>query len=496
MTAMLKSCLVIFIILPAFLLQMSGQVDSIPPLPPVFESVNIDFASGFARLEWTSSPSPDVAGYIVYSFRNNEGYPIDTIHDPSAAFYIYRKSASAFFSETFVVAAVDSSVNVSPLSNALNTIFTAAVTDTCLKKITIRWNSYISFPKDVTGYNIVVSINGGSYIPAGEVADSVTAFTLHDFSDDSQYCFVVRAKLADGSESGSNKSCLITRMQNPPGWINADYATIDENKNAALSFSYDLLTEIHTFSLEKKSIKDKDFREIARLNSENGLIRFKDEDADIGTVNFYRLSAVNNCNIPVIRSNIASTIVLELSGNEKEIGLTWNHYRNWLGNVASYNVFIDTGTGFTQKASVNPSDTSFLIDYKDILYDITDKKVCFFLEAQETGNPYGIAGLSRSDVKCTENTEKITVPTVFTPDGDGINDFFRPVLTFAPSSYHLVITSIKGAILFETNDFLEEWDGKNKGKPASPGVFLWFISIKTPSGENIARTGTITIVNH
>jgi gliding motility-associated-like protein len=496
MTAILKNWLVILFFATAFVLQTAGQVDSIPPLPPVFERVSIDHSSGYARLEWDSSPSSDVAGYIIYSFRNNEGYPIDTIHDPSATHYIYRKSASSFFSETFVIASVDSSVNASPLSNALSTIFTSAVTDTCLKKITIRWNSYISQPTDVTGYSIIVSLNGGSYSPAGEVADSIVEYTLNDFADDAQYCFVVKANLANGNESGSNESCLTTRMQNPPAWINADYATIDENKNVVLSFSYDILSEINTFLLEKKSSKDEGFTEISRLNSNNGIIKFTDEEADIEIVNFYRLSAVNNCNIPVISSNIASTMVLELSSTYKEIGLKWNHYRNWLGNIESYNVFINTGTGFSQKASLNPSDTSFLIDYKEILYDITDKEVCFYIEAQETGNPYGITGLSRSGVKCTESSERITVPNVFTPDGDGINDFFRPVLTFTPSSYHLVITTMKGAILFETNDFIEEWDGKSNGKPASPGVFLWFVRIKTLSGENISKTGSITIVNH
>jgi uncharacterized protein YbbC (DUF1343 family) len=45
---------------------------------------------------------------------------------------------------------------------------------------------------------------------------------LEDFIVDAQYCFYVKASLSGGLYSGSNKTCLQTKMQRPPEWINAD----------------------------------------------------------------------------------------------------------------------------------------------------------------------------------------------------------------------------------------------------------------------------------
>ena len=42
-------------------------------------------------------------------------------------------------------------------------------------------------------------------------------------------------------------------MQNPPEWINADYATVKAHDAISLSFTIDPFSEIDTFDLERKS---------------------------------------------------------------------------------------------------------------------------------------------------------------------------------------------------------------------------------------------------
>ena len=144
----------------------------------------------------------------------------------------------------------------------------------------------------------------------------------------------------------------------------------------------------------------------------------------------------------------------------------------------------------------NLSDTLFTLGYQELMYEVSGNEVCFYISASETSNPYGITGLSNSSIVCTVPTEIITVPNVFTPNNDLVNDFFKPVLSFTPLDYHLVISDRKGNILFETRDYNETWDGSQNGNPHPQDVCLWFLKATTPSGKSISKTGTVTIIRN
>lgn len=468
------------------------QADEIPPEKPVFTTVTVNQVTGNTEMTWSLSPSLDVAGYIVYVFQNGEGFAIDTIMNPVASSYSVSRPGTSYFSESYVVAAIDTAGNISPLSNVLQTIFTESRIDTCNKKILISWNKYISVPATVTGYEILASVNGNAYYLAQHVSKDVTDFTLNDFINGSAYCFIVRAVLENGFTSSSNKSCLSARIQAPPQWINADYATVTPADEIALEFTVDPSSEIDLFSLERK-IGPGNFQEIAQIRTETGSVTFTDETADLKTVNYYRLSAINNCGNPAISSNIASNIVLNVQGSGNEIRLMWNQYHDWIGPVSGYRVFMDTGGGFSELAQIQPGDTVYSVSIPEIMYSLTQGQVCFYITATEGSNPYGITGESSSGRVCFTVDEVITVPNIFTPDGDAKNDLFKPVITFNPSYYQLIISNRQGKVLFESRDFTEAWDGSDNGSPAPQGVYLWILKTTTPSGRSVTRTGTLTL---
>ncbi len=80
----------------------------------------------------------------------------------------------------------------------------------------------------------------------------IKSFTIDNFTTDANYCFYIRANLEGNSFSTSNKACILTRMQRPPEWINADYATVNPESGIMLSFTIDPESEIKHFLLEKK----------------------------------------------------------------------------------------------------------------------------------------------------------------------------------------------------------------------------------------------------
>jgi gliding motility-associated-like protein len=384
--------------------------------------------------------------------------PIDTVWDPSATSYSLSSTATKYFSVSYVIAAMRLPRCTSIFSNVINSIFEEVSIDTCKKKIAVSWNSYPSFPEKVTAYTVLI------------------------------------ANLENGTFSTSNKLCISTKMQRPPQWINADQATLDSDGKMAISFTIDPLSEIQHFSLERKTGATGTFQEISRPVSVNGSVFYTDLKADTGVINYYRLSAINSCDLPVTISNLASNIVLSLESSGNNIILSWNPYKNWLGTISSYKLFVNSGKGFEEKAVIPASDTIFVQEYKQIMYEVSGNEVCFYINASETSNPHGITGESISSKTCIAPTEKITVPNVFTPDNDLHNDHFRPVLSFTPPEYHLIISNRQGNVLFETKDYLAEWDGSQNGNPQSQGVYLWFLKLTTPSGKKITRTGTITII--
>jgi len=89
------------------------------------------------------------------------------------------------------------------------------------------------------------------------------------------------------------------------------------------------------------------------------------------------------------------------------------------------------------------------------------------------------------------------VPNAFSPDGDGINDRFFPVLQGIDRRYHRFLVFDRwGQSLFDTADPEAQWDGRfPNGDPVPGGVYVWKITGKDAfSGERLDRSGSVTLV--
>ena len=477
-------------------LNTNGQEDKDPPVAPTLTLVSVNQATGNVEISWSVSPSPDVSGYVIYLYQNGEGYELDTIFNPAATNYVRTGSGSGYYSESFVVSALDTAGNISPLSNMLSTIYTSVQVDTCNKKMEINWTRYLSMPEEVSEYLVHYSVNGGSFSDPVKTGPGVSSLEIEDFIVDAQYCFFIEASLSGGFRSGSNKACVATIMERPPDWINADYASVTPGNEIMLSYTLDPLAETGHYILEKRTGQESQYSQIFDFANMSNRILFVDSQADVTVVNYYRLKAINNCNKAVSWSNISSNVVLSAEQNEEDIELSWNPYRSWKGILDSNLVYIKTGNELEMRFSLTPADSSLTVPYSDLMYEASLNEICFMIRMVEAFNPYSVSGASRSQIACIPVIEKITVPNVFTPDYNSVNDLFRPVLSFSPLSYKLVITDKKRKTLFETTDYFEPWDGKRGGVPQPEGVYLWFLQAKTPSGREIMKTGTVTIIHN
>ena len=92
------------------------------------------------------------------------------------------------------------------------------------------------------------------------------------------------------------------------------------------------------------------------------------------------------------------------------------------------------------------------------------------------------------DACCT-----VLFPTAFTPNGDGLNDVYRPILSGYHNFHEFRIVNRWGQTVFESANTYPSWNGSFNGVPQDMGVYFYYI--KYDCGSNtIEEKGDVTLV--
>lgn len=96
---------------------------------------------------------------------------------------------------------------------------------------------------------------------------------------------------------------------------------------------------------------------------------------------------------------------------------------------------------------------------------------------------------------CILNSCFIAVPTGFTPNGDGRNDFLYPLSNFMMSALNFKVFNRYGQQVFYTTSTSGKWDGKFKGEPQPPGTYVWMLDyVDKKSGQRFSEKGTSVLI--
>lgn len=87
------------------------------------------------------------------------------------------------------------------------------------------------------------------------------------------------------------------------------------------------------------------------------------------------------------------------------------------------------------------------------------------------------------------------VPNAFSPNGDGLNDVFRPIPVGIVSTEFFRIYNRFGQVVFETTRFMDGWDGRFKGDLQPVGAYVWILKGKDRNGKIVESKGTVTLVH-
>ena len=88
----------------------------------------------------------------------------------------------------------------------------------------------------------------------------------------------------------------------------------------------------------------------------------------------------------------------------------------------------------------------------------------------------------------------VFIPSAFTPNGDGINDNFRPKANCKTEKYELMIYNRWGQVVFSTRNQYNFWDGKSMNKDATSGSYIYMLKYKFSSQDFKKANGSILLI--
>jgi gliding motility-associated-like protein len=176
------------------------------------------------------------------------------------------------------------------------------------------------------------------------------------------------------------------------------------------------------------------------------------------------------------------------------------------------NFFVTPFEMVLPNATVSLTDLSFRATQWDwrimganngVVFRSNDKNPTYnFVEEGE----FSVRLIVQNEFGCRDTTERnrvvrvirgglVNVPNVFTPNGDGVNDRFRPVMSGVLSKgYKLSIYNRWGMRVFETNDINDSWDGMVNGQPAATDAYVWIVEGLYEGERKFTESGTVTLL--
>ncbi len=88
----------------------------------------------------------------------------------------------------------------------------------------------------------------------------------------------------------------------------------------------------------------------------------------------------------------------------------------------------------------------------------------------------------------------IAVPSAFTPNGDGLNDYLYPLNAYKSKDLKFSVYSRFGNRVFYTEDWTKKWDGKIKGREADQGAYVWVLQyFDSDKNKKIELKGSVVL---
>lgn len=217
----------------------------------------------------------------------------------------------------------------------------------------------------------------------------------------------------------------------------------------------------------------------------------------------YFIAGIDSCGNSSAVAPVAQTIYLKATNtNFNEFALLeYTPYETWKQGVLQYRIeYYDEPTG--QWVPIDTVLSSFLKFQANVLASNNNilnqgAEICYRIIAEETN---GNAQNSTSNIACVPIYPVVFIPNAFSPNADGINDYFKPV-TAGLNGYIFEIYDRWGTLVYSDTPESKGWDGTFKGEPVEAGTYVYRLpaasylkSQATNDARIVERKGSLYLV--
>jgi gliding motility-associated-like protein len=147
------------------------------------------------------------------------------------------------------------------------------------------------------------------------------------------------------------------------------------------------------------------------------------------------------------------------------------------------------------------NDTVFAGNGQSILYSFAD--TARYAYVPDTG-AYKVTLWAQNAAGCSDTVsryvrlyadEAFFNPTAFSPNGDGKNDYFIPLVKYyKPEGFLFQVYNRWGMLVFESYSPSEPWDGYFKGSPSPVGAYTWLVEAVDLDNKRVTKQGSVVLI--
>jgi len=187
------------------------------------------------------------------------------------------------------------------------------------------------------------------------------------------------------------------------------------------------------------------------------------------------LEKINYCNSSSKRDEICLIYLNNITEAD-------GHFLEW-----NYDMDFDSLLIYKNEKLINSirENSSNMLDKQEI---ISGESYCYLIRGFINGK------VSISNTKCIDankNYNPLPIPNAFTPNADGLNDYFLPIKKEV-EDYNIYIFNRFGELVFLSKDITIGWDGNFKNKIIQD-TYFYKIEFKK-NGKSITQTGKFVLI--